>query len=150
MALIALDIPPGVVKNGTNLQQANSWNDANLVRWYEGSMQPVGGWRTRTSSAMTGVCRALITYRDNAGNRRTAAGTHSKLYVIDESNTVHDITPVGFTAGAADAVGRTGAVAASGAFDLSRSPSGSMALKPPVSSSSSVTLQATLLLRAAG
>ena len=108
MALIALDIPPGVVKNGTNLQQANKWNDANLVRWYEGSMQPVGGWRKRTSSTMTGLCRALITYRDNAGNRRTAAGTHSKLYVIDESNTIHDITPTGFTAGAADAVQNLG------------------------------------------
>lgn len=108
MALVALAIPPGVVKNGTDLQQAGAWNDANLVRWYEGSLQPMGGWRTRTSSAMTGVCRALITYRDNAGNRRTAAGTHSKLYVVDEANTVHDITPTGFTAGSSDAVQNLG------------------------------------------
>jgi hypothetical protein len=108
MALVALAIPPGVVKNGTNLQQAGAWNDANLVRWYEGSMQPMGGWRARTASAMTGLCRSLITYRDNSGNRRTGAGTHSKLYVIDENNTVYDITPTGFTAGSGDAVQNLG------------------------------------------
>ena len=105
---MSLAIPPGVVKNGTNLQQANTWNDANLVRWYEGSMQPVGGWRLRTTSAMAGACRALITYRDNAGDRRTAAGTSSKLYAIDEANALFDITPAGFTAGAADAVQNLG------------------------------------------
>jgi hypothetical protein len=108
MPLMSLAIPPGVVKNGTNLQQANTWNDANLVRWYEGSMQPVGGWRLRTTSAMAGACRALITYRDNAGDRRTAAGTSSKLYAIDEANALFDITPAGFTAGAADAVQNLG------------------------------------------
>lgn len=108
MPLIALSIPPGVKKNGTNLQQANAWNDANLVRWYEGSMQPVGGWRKRTSSAMAGVCRALITYRDNTANRRTVAGTESKLYAIDENSALNDITPSGFTAGTADAAQNTG------------------------------------------
>ena len=108
MALLPLAIPAGVVKNGTEFQQANSWNDANLIRWYEGNMQPVGGWRSRTTSQMTGLCRAIITYNDNSGNRRTVAGTHSKLYVIDESNTVHDITPTSFTAGDADAVQNMG------------------------------------------
>jgi len=99
MALIPLKIPAGVVKNGTVFQQANSWNDANLVRWHEGTMQPVGGWRARTSTQMDGVCRALITYVDNSSNRRTVAGTNTKLYVIDEAGTVTDITPVGFTTG---------------------------------------------------
>ena len=85
MPLIPLKIPAGVVKNGTVFQQANSWNDANLVRWHEGTMQPVGGWRARTTSQMNGVCRALITYVDNSSNRRTVAGTNTKLYVINEA-----------------------------------------------------------------
>ena len=87
------------MKNGHGFQKANSWNDANWVRWHEGTMQPVGGWRARTTSQMDGGCRALITYVDNSSNRRTVAGTNTKLYVIDESGTVTDITPVGCTTG---------------------------------------------------
>ncbi len=103
MPLLNIAPPPGVVKNGTDLQQANTWSDANLVRWYEGALQPVGGWRARTASAMSGACRALITFVDNSNNRRTVAGTHTNLYFIDEGNTVVDITPTGFTTGSADA-----------------------------------------------
>ena len=103
MALIPLSIPPGIVKNGTVFQQANSWNDGNLVRWYEQSLQPVKGWRVRSASAMDGVCRALLTYIDNSNNRRTVAGTNTKLYAVQEAGQTHDITPTGFTAGSADA-----------------------------------------------
>ena len=99
MALIPLNIPPGVVKNGTEFQQLNTWNDANLVRWYEGSLQPVKGWRKRSTSALNGKCRALLTYVDHSNNRRTLAGTNTALYVIQEAGQVHDITPTGFTTG---------------------------------------------------
>ena len=108
MALIALEIPPGIRRNGTDLQQAGSWNDANLVRWYEGSMQPVGGWRKRTDAALTGLCRALLTWDDNGTNRHTAAGTHTKLYHISQDNVIADITPSGFVTGSANATGNSG------------------------------------------
>ena len=108
MGLMALRIPPGVHKNGTDYQQSGVWNDSNLIRWYEGSLQPVGGWRKRTSSAMTGACRKIISYRDNSGGRRTVAGTSSKLYAINESNALFDITPAGFTAGDDNAVQNLG------------------------------------------
>lgn len=103
MPLIPLAISPGIVKNGTELQQLNSWNDGNLVRWYEGSLQPVKGWRRRSTSAVDGKCRALITYQDHSNNRRTIAGTNTKLYVIQEAGQVHDITPAGFTTGSESA-----------------------------------------------
>jgi len=108
MPLIALEIPPGIRRNGTDLQQAGSWNDANLVRWYEGSMQPVGGWRKRTATAVSGLCRALLTWDDNNANRHTAAGTHTKLYHISQDNVIADITPSGFVAGSANATGNSG------------------------------------------
>ncbi len=108
MSLIPLKIPPGVYKNGTALQNAGRWNDANLVRWYEGGMQPVNGWRERTASAFTGVCRALLTWTNNSGGRWTAAGTQSKLYAVNESNAISDITPSSFTTGSADATQNIG------------------------------------------
>ena len=108
MPLLELDIPPGVTKNGTGLQQSGSWADANLIRWYENTMQPIGGWRKRTSSTMTGIARALLVWLDNGGGRRTAAGTPSKLYAIADANTLHDITPSGLTVGTDDAVQNLG------------------------------------------
>lgn len=108
MALIPLKIPPGVYRNGTEYQSAGRWFDANLVRWFENTLRPIGGWRKRSSSQMTGSCRGLLTWRDNSGDRWIAAGTHSKLYAMNEAGTLKDITPTGFTAGRADALIKTG------------------------------------------
>ena len=105
---IPLKLPPGVFRNGTEYQAAGRWYDANLVRWYEGTLRPINGWRTRSSSQMTGSCRGLITWRDNSANRWIAAGTHSKLYVMNEAGTLKDITPTGFTTGYASSTVLTG------------------------------------------
>ena len=104
MALIPLKIPPGVYRNGSEYQSAGRWFDANLVRWFENTLRPIGGWRKRSASQMTGSCRGLLTWRDNSANRWIAAGTHTKLYAMNEAGTLKEITPTGFTAGIADAV----------------------------------------------
>jgi hypothetical protein len=57
---------------------------------------------------MAGSCRGIITWRDNSANRWTAAGTNSKLYAMDDENTLKDITPTGFTTGEASALSTTG------------------------------------------
>jgi len=101
---VDLGLPPGIVRQGTAYQSKGRWYDQNLVRWYEGAMKAIGGWAARTTSAMTGKCRALISWRDNTTVRFIAAGTHSKLYALTQTSaTPSDITPVGFTAGRADA-----------------------------------------------
>ena len=105
---IPLKLPPGIFRNGTEYQAAGRWYDANLVRWYEGTLRPINGWRTRSSSQMTGSCRGLITWRDNSNNRWIGAGTHSKLYAMNEAGTLKDITPTGFTTGYANATVQTG------------------------------------------
>jgi len=108
MALTALRIPPGVYRNGTEYQSAGRWFDANLVRWFEGTLRPIGGWRKRSASQLTGSCRGLITWRNNSGDRFIAAGTHSKLYAMNAAGTLKDITPTGLTVGIADAATKTG------------------------------------------
>lgn len=108
MALIPLKIPAGVFRNGTEYQSAGRYYDSNLVRWFEGTLRPLGGWRKRSSYQMTGSCRGLLTWRDNSGDRWIAAGTHSKLYAMNEAGTLKDITPSGFTSGSADAVSKLG------------------------------------------
>ena len=105
---IPLKLPPGVFRNGTEYQAAGRWYDANLVRWYEGTLRPINGWRTRSSSQMSGSCRGIITWRDNGADRWIAAGTHTKLYVMNATGTLKDITPTGFTTGYASSTVLTG------------------------------------------
>jgi len=105
---IPLKLPPGIYRNGTEYQAAGRWYDANLVRWYENTLRPIGGWRKRATGQMSGSCRGFITWRDNTANRWIAAGTHTKLYAMNEAGTLKEITPTGFTAGIADAVSTTG------------------------------------------
>ena len=108
MALIPLKIPPGVYRNGTEYQAIGRWYDSNLVRWFENTLRPIGGWRKKSTSAMTGLCRGLIAWRDNSANRYAAAGTQSKLYAMNALGVVKDITPSGLTAGSVNATATTG------------------------------------------
>ena len=105
---IPLKLPPGIYRNGTEYQAAGRWYEANLVRWFENTLRPMGGWRKRSSQQMTGSCRGFINWRDNSGTRWIGLGTNSKLYAMNESGALKDITPTGFTAGSADAVVKTG------------------------------------------
>lgn len=99
MPLVPLAIPPGVYRNGTDYQSSGRWRDASLVRWTEGTMQPIGGWATRATVSANKKMRGSIAWRANNGNRWAAAGTYEKLFAISASGTVTDITPTGFTAG---------------------------------------------------
>ena len=108
MALIPIQLPPGVYRNGTELQSAGRWFDANLVRWFENTIRPVGGWRKRSDTAVTGKARGLLAWEDNDGDPWIAVGTHTKLWVYRVDGTVKDITPTGFVAGEADASIKTG------------------------------------------
>ena len=105
---LPLKLPPGIYRNGTEYQAAGRWYDANLVRWYENTLRPMGGWRKRASGQMSGLCRGFITWRDNSANRWIAAGTHTKLYAMNEAGTLKEITPTSFTAGIADSLSKTG------------------------------------------
>jgi len=105
---IPIKLPPGIYRNGTEYQAAGRWYDANLVRWYENTLRPMGGWRKRATGQMSGLCRGFITWRDNSANRFIAAGTHTKLYAMNEGGTLKDITPTGFTTGLASALSTTG------------------------------------------
>lgn len=107
MTLIPLQIPPGVYRNGTEYQASNRWYDANLVRWIDGTMRPVGGWRERDTVGTTAP-RAALAWQDLSGDRRYAAGFHNALKSVLASGTVVDITPGDLTNGTEDAQVNTG------------------------------------------
>jgi hypothetical protein len=127
--LLPINLPPGVYKNGTDYQAKGRWFDSSLVRWYEGTIRPVGGWRKRSNNTISGLCRGVLSWRDNSNDRWIALGTHTGLYVMTEGGTVADITPVGFTTGRADADynnGYGGATYGNFAYGVARPDAGSI------------------------
>lgn len=105
MPFLSIALPPGLYANGTLYQAKGRYHAANLIRFSQDEVKPVGGWQLRsaTAAAFSGAARAVTAWTDNSQSRWIAAGTSSKLYVQDESCVNHDITPSGFLTGAVDA-----------------------------------------------
>jgi len=101
--LTPLNIPAGMYRNGTEYQQTSRWYDANLVRWYGGTIRPVGGWRKASGTQMVGACRAIYPWRENDNEARAAIGTHNHLYIYS-AGSIWDITPTGLTGGRIDSI----------------------------------------------
>lgn len=101
--LLTVDLPPGLYKNGTEYSSKGRFYECSLWRWFEGTQRPVGGWRSK-SAALDGKARSLIAWQANDNTTYAAIGTNTKLYAMNRTGVLTDITPVGFIAGAADAV----------------------------------------------
>ena len=100
MPLTPLELPQGLHRNGTDLQSSGRWRDGSLVRWRDGSMRPVGGWVERVANGSNAKpVRGAISWKTNAGDRFIALGTYEKLFLMNVSNSVTDITPTGFSSG---------------------------------------------------
>ena len=107
MSLYPIKLPPGVYRNGTEYQSQGRWYDANLVRWFEGTMRPVGGWVKESLIQIDGVCRGLFAWKSNDYVRRAIVGTNTKLYAY-AGGSYQDITPSGFIEGRVDSVYQLG------------------------------------------
>ena len=109
MPLIELPIPPGVSRNGSKRDARGRYYDANLIRWKNGKLKPIGGWQKTTSSALTGTARNMLPFKDNNGNKYIAVGTSSNLYIYSGSTSApSDITPLNFVTGNATSAVGTG------------------------------------------
>jgi len=108
MTLVPLEIPPGVYRNGTDLDAFGRWRDASLVRWRDGSLRPVGGWRTRSTGAINTAARGSHAWITNNSSSWLAIGAYNQLKVVNQTGTAYTITPVGFTNGLLDAAVLTG------------------------------------------
>lgn len=101
--LVRVALPPGQYGSGTVYQAGGRWARSNLVRWFEKTLRPMGGWAEYGSTTVTGVARAMRTWSGNDGTPWLAVGTHLGLFVTSSAGAVLDITPAGLTAGIADA-----------------------------------------------
>jgi len=104
---ISLKILPGVYRNGTEYQSKGRWFDSHLVRWSQGIMGPIGGWKKAVNSSnlpiilTLGKPRGAYAWVSNALAPHFAAGTHLALYAYP-GGLLDDITPASFVAGKQD------------------------------------------------
>jgi len=108
MALVPIDLPPGVYKNGTRYQTSGRWFDCNLIRWVDGMMRPIGGWSRVTTAPIASKARTLFAWRTNSGGRWLAVGASRQLIVTRTDGLVYDVTPAGLAPGNDDAVEQLG------------------------------------------
>lgn len=93
MKPLPLDIPPGVRRIATHQAARGFWADANLIRWQNGTAQPVGGWLRLANLELPAPAYGMLAWYANNGTRLLAIGTRDKLFVYD--GTLTEITPAG-------------------------------------------------------
>lgn len=92
MAFEKLIFLPGIFNENTDLDASNRFVDGNLVRFYKGYPQTVGGWTRITFNIFLGVCRGLNQWITLDSSDYVGLGTNLKLYIY-EGGTYNDITP---------------------------------------------------------
>ena len=102
--LMPVQPPPGVRDQGTDLENSGRWIDASLVRWQEGSIRPVGGWRALETAANEQLAipqnpTGSHAWTDNQARVRAAFGSHSSLTVIQLDGVSQTITPASYNPG---------------------------------------------------
>ena len=92
MALINLDIIPGIDKQNTTKGAERRWIDSDNVRFRYGLPEKVGGWASVIDKSIVGVVRAQHPFLDKDGNRYIALGTDKFLLLYFEGQ-LFDISP---------------------------------------------------------
>jgi len=98
MSLTKLRLPAGVYRNGTAYESQGRWLSSNMVRWFSGTIRPVGGWIYAGSAFLDGAGRGIVTWRANSYQAWAGIGTPNKLWAFD-GDVLSDITPAAFPAG---------------------------------------------------
>lgn len=91
--LTKLQFNPGVYKDDSPLTAEGFFVDADKVRFVRGKAQTISGWEAATTDPLTGVCRGIHSWLDNAGQACAGLGTHLSLHVYSDGD-LYDITPV--------------------------------------------------------
>jgi hypothetical protein len=92
---IPLEIPPGILSEETQVGVGARWFDADRIRFKNGLPESIGGWVKQTlSDVLLGIPRSIHDWIALDGTKFIVVGTEKRLYLIDESLGVFNITPI--------------------------------------------------------
>jgi len=92
MARFPLDPPPGLFRDNTSFDAEAKWYSADKIRFWRQRAQVIGGWEALMLTALTGVCRSLLSWTANNGALNVAFGTNSNLQLFYGGD-LFDLTP---------------------------------------------------------
>lgn len=96
MPFKTLKLQPGVDVQESPFLNMLQLTASNLIRFYAGLVQKLGGWQQLTTNLFIGTCRGLHGWADIVGNAYLAVGTEQRLAVLT-GGTLYDITPLAAT-----------------------------------------------------
>ena len=98
---IPVALPPGFAANGTKSEAAGRWYDGNLVRFFNGRPQPIGGLvPTGVTNPGGYASKALAVTTEGSA---VVVGGSTKVMALILGETV-DITPAGFVTGRSNSI----------------------------------------------
>lgn len=101
MPVVPLRLRPGVNIEATRLLNEGGVSASNLIRFFNGLLQKLGGWTRLSNTTLTGICRGLHPWLDLSSNQYIAAGTNERLELYLASDmSINDITPIAHTSSA--------------------------------------------------
>jgi hypothetical protein len=86
-------IRPGVSVELTPTLNEGGYSESQLIRFFAGQLQKIGGWTKIAGVTIAGICRALFAWADLVGTYHLAIGSEQRLYVLT-GGALSDITPV--------------------------------------------------------
>ncbi len=93
---LKLDIAPGIYSDETDSGAMGTWKDCDLIRFKNGLVQSMGGWKkkTLTGSVLLGIPRSVHDWTALDNTDYMSVGTEKRLYIIQPSLVVTNITPI--------------------------------------------------------
>ena len=79
MALVKVQLSPGIDKQDTEYGAEGRWFDGDNVRFRYGLPEKIGGWAKVTSDALLGAARGMRAWFSLDGDPYTITGTNKKL-----------------------------------------------------------------------
>lgn len=93
MPFRTIRLQPGVDVESSQTLNQTRLATSNLIRFYSGLNQKLGGWQHMNTTPLIGTCRAMYGWADIIGNAYIACGTEQRLQVLT-GGAIIDITPV--------------------------------------------------------
>lgn len=93
MPLQTISLRPGVDLQKTQTLAEGTWWQSNLIRFFNGLVQKLGGWTHLTTTPLVGTARGMAAWADLDGNDYIAIGTEQRLELF-YAGLLSDITPI--------------------------------------------------------
>lgn len=126
---VPFEVVPGLWSDDTIYATPGRWADGSNVRFRLGVAEPIGGWTEYIATALTGVCRNIYAWKNQANQLNVVFGTNTRLQVYF-GGTLSNITPSGLIDGYEDegTVGGYG----TGGYEMGGYGTGELDAKPRV------------------